>query len=347
MTSRPIVTVTLNPAIDQTLSIPGFAAGQVNRVAASRSDAGGKGVNVASCLADLGLDVVATGFLGMENAALFESLFARKRITDRFVRIAGSTRVGLKIVDDQTRQTTDVNFPGLSPRAADVAELFDRIAALAAPGGWFVLSGSVPLGAPEGIYATLIDSIHAKGARVVLDTSGPALREALEARPEVVKPNAEELEELVGQALGTPGAVLEAARSLLDRGVQLVVISMSDSGAVFVDRGGALLARPPQVTVRSTVGAGDAMIAGIIAATLDDLPLEEVARTATACGALAVTRIGAGIEDLAELRSLQGEVEIESLSWRELHHGAGPLDDEASRGKAGGRQCGGSGTESE
>lgn len=312
---RPAATtVTLNPAIDQTLRITGFAAGQVNRVAESRSDAGGKGVNVASCLSDLGREVVATGFLGAENAAPFENLFERKRIIDRFVRIAGSTRVGLKIVDDQTRQTTDINFPGLSPRASDVAELFDRIAALAAPGGWFVLSGSVPPGAPESIYTALIDSIHAQGARVVLDTSGPALREALEGGPEVVKPNAEELGELVGQVLDTPGAVLEAARSLLDRGVQRVVVSMGGSGAVFVDRGQALLARPPQVTVRSTVGAGDAMVAGIVAAALDDLPLEEVARTATACGALAVTRIGAGVEDLAELRSLQGEVEIESLS---------------------------------
>jgi 1-phosphofructokinase len=314
MTSRQIITVTLNPAIDQTLSIPGFAAGQVNRVAESRSDAGGKGVNVASCLADLGLEVVATGFLGTENAALFESLFERKRIVDRFVRIAGSTRVGLKIVDGQTRQTTDINFPGLSPQNQDVAELRERIASLATPGGWFVLSGSLPPGVPDGIYATLIDAIHAKGARVVLDTSGTALRQALAGGPDVLKPNVDELSELVGRALGTPGAVLEAARSLLDGGVRRVVVSMGSSGAVFVDAGEALLARPPQVTVRSTVGAGDAMVAGIVAAALDDLPLEDVARTATACGALAVTRIGAGIEDLAELRSLQGEVEIESLS---------------------------------
>lgn len=314
MTSRQIITVTLNPAIDQTLSIPGFAAGEVNRVSESRSDAGGKGVNVASCLADLGLEVVSTGFLGTENAALFESLFERKRIVDRFVRIAGSTRVGLKIVDGQTARTTDINFPGLSPRDQDVAELRERIASLATPGGWFVLSGSIPPGVPDDIYATLIDAIQAKGARAVLDSSGPALRQALAGGPDVVKPNLDELSELVGRALDTPGAVLEAARSLLDGGVRRVVVSMGSSGAVFVDGGEALLARPPQVTVRSTVGAGDAMVAGIVAATLDDLPLEEVARTATACGALAVTRIGAGVDDLAELESLKSEVEIESLS---------------------------------
>lgn len=309
----PVVTVTLNPAIDQTLSIPGFAAGRVNRVAASRSDAGGKGVNVACFLSDLGLETVATGFLGAENAALFETFFARKRITDRFVRIHGSTRVGLKIVDDETQQTTDINFPGLTPQAGDVDELFERIASLAAPGRWFVLSGSVPQGMPDAVYAALIESIHGQRGRVVLDTSGRPLREALASRPEVMKPNVDELSELTGRALDTPGAVRAAAGSLLEAGIERVAVSMGGDGAVFVERGRALLARPPRVAVRSTVGAGDAMVGGMVYAMLHDLPLEDVARMATASGAYAVTRIGPGIEDRAEHRSLMSRVEIESL----------------------------------
>jgi 1-phosphofructokinase len=309
----PVVTVTLNPAIDQTLSIPGFAAGQVNRVSESRSDAGGKGVNVASFLSDLGIDVIATGFLGSENAAPFEALFARKRIADRFVRIPGSTRVGIKIVDDRTQETTDINFPGLCPRSEDVDELLGRIAGLAAPGGWFVLSGSVPPGVPAGIYATMIESIHARGGHVVLDTSGPALREAVVVGPEVVKPNAEELGELVGRTLDTPAEVRAAGESLLERGVRRVAVSMGGAGAVFLETGQALLARPPGVPVRSTVGAGDAMVSGIVYALIHGLPLEDVARTATASGAYAVTRIGSGIEDPAEHRKLMGKVEIEGL----------------------------------
>lgn len=319
MTGPPAVTVTLNPAIDQTLSIPGFAAGRVNRVAASRSDAGGKGVNVACVLADLGLDVVATGFLGSDNTLLFETLFEQKRIADRFVRIPGCTRVGLKIVDnqivdDETRQTTDINFPGLTPTAEAIAELLDQIASLVVPGGWFVLSGSLPAGAPDSLYATLIDSIHDQGGGVVLDTSGRALFEALASAPEVMKPNVDELSELAGRALDTPAAVRAAAESLLDRGVERVVVSMGAEGALFVDRDKALLARPPRVTVRSTVGAGDAMVAGIVYAMSHDLPLEDVARTATASGAYAVTRIGAGIEDQAEHRRLAEQVEIETFS---------------------------------
>jgi 1-phosphofructokinase len=318
----PVVTVTLNPAIDQTLSIPGFAAGQVNRVAESRSHAGGKGVNVACFLADLGvesgIEVIATGFLGSENAGLFEAAFAQRNISDRFVRLPGCTRVGIKIVDGWTHETTDINFPGLRPERKDIDQLFDGIAALAAPGRWFVLSGSVPAGAPHGIYAGLIQLIHEKGGRVMLDTSGRPLRAALANAPDVVKPNVDELRELMARTLNIPGkapaAVHAAAQSLLDRGIGRVVVSMGGDGAVFVDRGQALLARPPKVTVRSTVGAGDAMVAGIVYATIHDSSLADLARTATASGAYAVTRVGPGIEDRAALESLKEQVEIETLS---------------------------------
>lgn len=298
-----VVTVTLNPAVDQTLSIPGFAVGQVNRVEESRCDAGGKGVNVASVLADLGVEVTATGLLGADNAAPFESLFRRKRIEDRFVRIAGSTRVGIKIADGQ--RTTDINFPGLSPSEDDLAELRGRIADLAAPGRWFVLSGSVPPGVPSAIYAEMIDSIHGRGGYVALDTSGAALREALASRPELVKPNLDELSEVIGHR---PVDWRAAARSL---GVPRVVVSMGGDGAVFVDGEEALLARPPRVVVRSTVGAGDAMVAGLVYGMIHELPLEEAARFATASGACAVTRIGSGIENPDEHRDLMRQVEIE------------------------------------
>ncbi len=309
----PVVTVTLNPAIDQTLSIPGFAAGRVNRVVASRLDPGGKGVNVACVLADLGVETVATGFLGDANEALFETFFAEKKIADRFVRLAGSTRTGIKVVDEGTRETTDINFPGLAPAEKDVAELFERVAALAEAGRWFVLSGSVPPGVADDVYARLIETIHGKGGRVVLDTSGPPLAAALASRPDVIKPNAEELGALAGRPLDSPAAVRGAAMRLVKDGIRLVAVSMGGEGAVFVNREHVLLARPPKVVVRSTVGAGDAMVAGIVFGLLHDLPLEEVARTATGTGAYAVTRIGSGIEAPAEFRALARRVEIESL----------------------------------
>jgi 1-phosphofructokinase len=308
-----VVTVTLNPAIDQALSVPGFAAGRVNRVAGSRSHAGGKGVNVACFLADLGSDVVATGFLGAENAEIFEATFAGRGIVDRFVRVPGPTRAGLKIVDDQTGQTTDINFPGLTPRSEDRAELFERIASLVKPGGWFVLSGSVPAGAPDGVYAEMIDLIRDLDGQVVLDTSGAPLREALASAPEIIKPNVEELGELAGRTLATIADVRAAGESLLKPGTLLVVVSMGAEGALFIDHGGALLARPPRVAVRSTVGAGDAMVAGIAHGLIQDMHLADLARFATATGAYAVTRIGPGVADPGELRRLIEQVEVESL----------------------------------
>ena len=121
-----VITVTLNPAIDQTVRVAGFAAGRVNRVAQSRMDAGGKGVNVACFLADLGIQVAATGFLGQDNIKIFDSLFEQKAVNDRFVTLDGPTRVGIKIVDIVTRQTTDLNFPGLTPGNEEIVNLFER-----------------------------------------------------------------------------------------------------------------------------------------------------------------------------------------------------------------------------
>src|ERR687883_1156309 len=181
MTAAEVVTLTLNPAIDQTVTIPGFAAGAVNRVERVRQDPGGKGVNVASALADAGHRVAVTGFLGHDNAVPFETLFAAKGIDDHFVRIGGQTRVGIKIVDPVQQQTTDLNFPGQAPTTADCAELVARLAALDTP--WVVMAGSVPPGVPTDIYADLIGRVRAQGRHVVLDTSDAALRAGIEARP--------------------------------------------------------------------------------------------------------------------------------------------------------------------
>jgi 1-phosphofructokinase len=310
--TQPVVTVTLNPAIDQTVTVPGFVPGRLHRAAECRFHAGGKGVNVASVLADLGVKVIATGFLGKDNPDPFELLFADKGIDDQFLRIEGSTRIGIKIVDSRTNVKTDINLPGLAPRPEEVDALLERVAALAAPERWMALSGSVPPGIPHNVYATMIDAIHAKGGRAVLDTSGPALRTGLASRPEVMKPNLDQLGELTGRVLSTPGTIRDAAESLLDRGVQLVAATMGARGAVFVERGQALVARPPQMRTRKTIGAGDAMVAAIVHARMQGLPLEDLARAATAAGAHAVTRTVMGM-DPEEHRKLMGQVEIESL----------------------------------
>jgi 1-phosphofructokinase len=313
MTSRAkIITVTLNPAIDQTVHISGFRAGEVNRVTSSRLDAGGKGINVASFLADLGIPVLATGFLGDENTAIFERLFLAKAITDRFIRLSGSTRVGVKIVDSESHQTTDINFPGLTPGSDQISQLIGQVQRWAEPGSWFVLSGSIPAGLSPQIYSQMIAEIRSRGGRVALDTSGEPLQRAIALAPDVVKPNQAELEELTGRRLDGLPAVRDAAASLVEKGVGLVVVSMGAQGAVFVNKQTALLARPLQVQVKSSVGAGDAMVSGIVYAQVQQLELLPTARLATALGAYAVTRIGAGL-DLAQVHEYEKQVQVEVL----------------------------------
>ena len=154
-----VVTVTINPAIDQTIAIPNFTAGVVNRVQSSQLDAGGKGINVASFLSDFGQPATVTGFLGADNDDIFRRFFARKGIEDRCVRIAGQTRIGVKIIDEVPQQTTDINFPGQTPSLADIEHLFDILKELAAADEWFVLSGSIPAGVSPGIYREMVTTL--------------------------------------------------------------------------------------------------------------------------------------------------------------------------------------------
>jgi 1-phosphofructokinase len=303
-----VVTVTLNAAIDRTISIANFTAGAVNRVEHERSTPGGKGVNVASALADAGRTVAVAGFLGRDNAEPFEVLFARKRIADHCVRVAGATRVGIKIADPVLHQTTDINFPGAAPRRADLDELRRRLDALDAE--WWVLSGSLPPGVEPAIYRDLAASIRARGRSVLVDTSGDPLRHVLEAAPHVVKPNVHEVETLLGRPLRDEAAIVAAARELVAAGIPLVVVSMGREGACFVTAGDAVFARPPEVEVRSTVGAGDAMVAGIVAAQLQRMPVEACARLATAFAVRALTRETSGEDARAAHEAIGAKVDV-------------------------------------
>ncbi len=289
MFSAIITTLTLNPAIDRTVTISDFRQGAVNRVEHARDRPGGKGINVAAALAGQGQRVAALGFLGRENEAPFKAFFAARGIEDRCLRLQGHTRVGIKIADPVRGETTDINFPGLAPSAGDLDVLREQIAAHRS-GGWCVLAGSLPPGVSADIYREFIDVLKGNGVHTVLDTSGDALREALKAGPHIIKPNVHELEGLLERALPTEDDVVGAARELVAGGVELVVVSRGADGACFVTADRVVTARPPEVEVHSTVGAGDAMVAGLVAGKILKLPLSGCARLATAFSLSALTR---------------------------------------------------------
>ena len=303
-----VVTVTLNAAIDRTVTIPNFTAGAVNRVESVRSNPGGKGVNVASALADHGHGVAVTGFLGRANAGAFEELFSRKKIADHFVRIAGQTRIGIKITDPVQAETTDINFPGPAPTEAEISMLLSQIAALEAE--WFVVAGSLPPGVDPAIYRDIIERLRRRGSKVLLDTSGDPFPLALEAKPTAIKPNIHEFEAFIGRSLPNEKDVIEAARELISRGIELVVVSMGRKGACFVAPHEAVIARPPEIEVQSTVGAGDAMVAGIISGQLQKLSLGECARLATAFSIDSLSRLESGLSSRSAIETAMQKVTV-------------------------------------
>ena len=313
-----VVTVTLNPAIDLTVTVDHLVVGEVHRALSAQSNCGGKGINVAGCLADWGVSVAAAGLLGRFNDDAFVDFFAAKGIADVCVRAPGDTRTNIKIAERAGGSTTDVNLPGLAVDAGKIDAVW--AAALRELGARtpVVLAGSLPSGAPDDTWATMIADLAVEGARIVLDTSGAPLSAALGPQathlPYAVKPNRSELEVLVGRPLAGTADVIAAARDLVARGVALVVVSLGGEGALFVDATEALAARLPEKTVLSTVGAGDAMVAGMVAALIEEASLERLARLSVAFATAKLDRIGPHLGPKSTVEDLAALVEVRRLA---------------------------------
>jgi 1-phosphofructokinase family hexose kinase len=307
-----ILTVTLNPAVDLACTVPGFALDQVNRAVSFRSDAGGKGVNIARLLRLFDLEVGATGFLGRENADIFEKLFKNKGIEDTFVRIPGSTRIGIKILDSTKQTTTDINLPGLSPNPEQLEQLFDAVERQLQDTVMVIIAGSLPPCVPTDTVGKLVKLIRLRQVKVFVDTSGPALAHAINSTPTLIKPNLEELAEYLGHPLSDNQEILREAKKLIDTGIETVVISLGERGALFVEKDAFYFTTPPAVEVVSTVGAGDAMVGSMAAGLAQKLSLQERARLATAVSAAVVTQPGPGLPSLAGVGSMERQVVVKN-----------------------------------
>lgn len=314
-----VVTVALNPALDHTIEIAGLQPGTVNRALRMQVDVGGKAINVASCLADFGVSSAVTGQLGRDNVALFEELFQRKHIANHCHLLDGLTRINTKVVDTESGETTDINMPGPEFDPAAAADLLEqvlqRLELLSEQAKWIVLSGSLPPGMPAETYATITRRVQAGNAAVVLDTSGEPLKAALTAAPRIIKPNRHELAELLGEPLDTTESLVAAGRGLLNgpNAPETVVVSLGGDGALFLTRAQALHAHPVKVAVTSTVGAGDAMVAGLVAAQLENRSLAETAQLATAFAAAKLTRLGPHLPPPEEVRALANQIVVTAL----------------------------------
>ena len=313
-----IVTLTANPSVDRTLEIPSLDRGEVVRATAAQVHPGGKGVNVARALMANGVPVRAVFPSGGREGDQLLDLLAARGVEVVAVPIGQPIRENVAVVESDGT-VTKLNAPGPRLSTAEADALVEATVDAARGADWVALCGALPPGAREDLYASLVAELRAAGVRVAVDTSGSALKASFDAGPDLVKPNAQELAETVGCQIRTLGDVLDAARSVLARGVGHVLVSLGRDGAVSVSAAIALRAWTAPIVPRSTVGAGDAALAGFLAA---DGAIPHALRAAAAWGAAAVRLPGTGMPGPADIHIdhvMVGEVDPgRALSERRL-----------------------------
>ncbi|MFG2603920.1 1-phosphofructokinase [Streptomyces sp. NPDC048514] len=309
-----ILTVTPNPSLDRTYEVFALTRGEVIRADTERTDPGGKGVNVSRAVAAAGRRTVAVLPLGGAPGALVADLLDAQGIEVAPVGISGATRSNIALAESDG-VLTKINAPGPELSASEQELLLDTVREQSRDADWIACCGSLPRGLSPSWYADVVTRAHAGGARIALDTSGQALVEALRARPDVVKPNAEELAQAVGRPLTTVGDALKAAEELRGLGARAVLASLGADGQLLVEDTGAWFGSARVDAVRSNVGAGDASLAGFLIAGGSG---PEALASAVAHGAAAVQLPGSVMPAPADLRPAAVTVTADLPLEREL-----------------------------
>jgi 1-phosphofructokinase family hexose kinase len=283
-----IVTVTLNPAVDQTLVLSKFVAGDTLRVKASRLDPGGKGINVSRVVRELGGESLAMGFAPGGLGRYVEQTLDSQGIPCDFLHTRGETRTNITILDESRHMQTILSDPGPQTDPHYVVELKKRLRKRLRPGDWLVLAGSIPPPLDASVYTEIIHDAAEMGVHTVLDADGAALVAGAAAHPEIVKGNRREMERLLGRHLDGEGAMLEAAREVHEAGVEYVVVTRGREGAVAAAEHRYLRGVAPRVRAVSAVGSGDAFLAGVVLTLSRGGGIEEALRLGIAAGTASV-----------------------------------------------------------
>jgi 1-phosphofructokinase/tagatose 6-phosphate kinase len=311
-----ILTVTLNAAIDKSLSVPNFRLGRRHRSVEQTTLAGGKGVNVARALKTLGQPVIATGFAGgATGTRLVEQLTAESILND-FVRIRDESRTNTAVHDPTNGEQTEINERGPAVTPGEVELFRDKLLYLARGADVVVMAGSLPRGVESDLYSDLLRELHRIGVTTLIDTEGEPLRQALRAEPHVISPNVLEAEELVGHEFNDDDDRVHAVREMTALGAREAIMTTPDGcfAAMQVDGSSALLrARIEERETVAAVGAGDAFLAGFVASRYTGADTEDCLRFGVACGAESTQRLGAGLVDPARVERLVGEVQVERV----------------------------------
>ena len=311
-----IVTVTLNAAIDRTLTVPNFQLGHRHRASQGLTLAGGKGINVARALKRLDVPVVATGLAGGRTGTRIVEELTSEAILNDFVRIADESRTSSAVVDPTAGTYTEINEWGPYVEPDELAMLLEKISYLARGADMVVFAGTLPRGVEDSFYAEAIRDLNRRNVPAVLDSEGPPLRLGVEAEAFLVTPNQREAEGLVGQEFGDDEDYTMALDRIADMGARNVLIT-SDTrsfGLFRADRKRtSFRADAPNVEPVSAVGSGDVLLAAFLAARLAEKPLEEALRAAVAAGAASTLEVGAGRFEPREASKLHSSVDVREL----------------------------------
>ncbi len=283
-----ILTVTLNPVLDRVVEIPDFGVARVNLVEKERVRvAGGKGINVSRVAKTLGEPTLATGWLGGRSARFVKERLKKEGIASDFVPIKGESRLNLTILDPVTHSQTHLVEAGPRIFPSEIKRLEEKIGDLVKKARVVVFSGSIPPGVSENIYHSLIRLAYREKEDIIpiLDTRGEPLKQGLEARPFMLKPNKKELEDLVGRSLESEEDLIHEARALVKKYVQLVVVSRGKDEVMVMEKKRLLMVSPPEIKPLNTVGAGDALVGGFAVGLSRGLSLKEMSALAVACAA--------------------------------------------------------------
>ncbi|AOY76570.1 1-phosphofructokinase [Clostridium formicaceticum] len=307
-----ITTVTLNPAVDKTIEIHGFKPGTVNRILGTRIEAGGKGINVSKVLKSLGASTLSTGFAGGESGRWINQWLKDKGIETDFVWVDQETRTNIKIIDTETSIITDINDKGKRIEKIYLKGLYDLVEKWAEKSKVMVFAGSIPDGLSNSIYTHLIEIASNKGCKTILDTEGEQLLQGIYAKPYMIKPNIDELESSLKVKINNENDIINHCEGFIEKGIQFVVVSMGAEGAVFVSKKNVLRAESVPVEVKSTVGAGDSMVAAFAYGMMKDYPLEETFKLAVAAATLSVKK-GTTLHAIHEIENFKEKVNVKKL----------------------------------
>jgi 1-phosphofructokinase len=309
-----IATVSLNPAVDQTITIEKLHIGQKNVTTTNtRYDFGGKGINVAKVLAHFRLQPTVTGWLG-RKAQLYEKKLNDMGIHSSFVYTNQQIRTNVKVLEQHSGKMTELNEAGFAISEAEQDRFIEHYIWLLSKIDVVVLAGSLPPGIDPSFYCYLIEQANKHQVLSFLDANGNLLKYATRALPYAIKPNQEELEEYLGYAVQKEQDVIEAGQTLINQGISLVAISLGAKGAYFFQKGQAVKARPPHIKVKSTVGAGDSMFAGIAMSVMNNWSLEKIAKFSTALGSATASKVGTQLGKPEDVDKLLDLVEVEGVN---------------------------------